>query len=142
MQHCHLAERFVHGGARSARLAGKDMGTLTPQVNPTSPGIARRARRYARKLERALALAARKDVRRAPRLAALYRGAAIAGVDPDLRTKKATLSFRGAPLRDTLHQIYEWRALDRLSERELAELIASSLRERLRRSLRLRSCSS
>jgi hypothetical protein len=126
----------------SARLAGKDMGTLTPQVDPTSPGIVRRAGRYARKLERALAIAARKDVRRAPVLAALYRGAAIAGVDPDLRTKKATLSFRGPPIRGTLHLIYEWRSLDLLSERELAEVIALSLREMLRRSLRLRSRSS
>ncbi len=117
------------------------MGSLTPQVNPASPGIARRARRYARQLERALAIAARKDSRRAPVLAALYKSARFAGVDPDLRTKKATLRFRGPPIRGTLHQIYEWRTLDRLSERELAEVIASSLRETLRRSLRLRSCS-
>jgi hypothetical protein len=107
------------------------MGTLTPQVNPKSPGIARRARRHARKIQRALEIAARKDVRRAPMLAALYRSAVVAGVDPDLRTKKATLSFKGPPIHGTLHQIYEWSTLDSLSERSLADLIARSLRESL-----------
>jgi hypothetical protein len=128
----------------SARLGRneKNMGTLKPQVNPNAPGIVRRARRYARKLQRALAIAARKDVRRAPMLAALYTSAQVVGVDPDLRMKKATLSFRGRPIRGSLHQIYEWRILDSLSERELAEVIASSLRETLRRSLRIRSRSS
>jgi hypothetical protein len=108
------------------------MGSLRPQVDPKSPGITRRARRYARKLERALAIAARKDVRRAPVLAALCRNARVAGVDPDLRMKKATLSFKGPPIRGTLHQIFEWKTLDALPERELAEVIASSLRETLR----------
>jgi hypothetical protein len=112
------------------------MGTLKPQVNPTAPGIARRARRYARQLRNALVIAARKDARRAPMLAALCRSAQVAGVDPDLRMKKATVSFRGAPIRGSLHQIYEWSVLDSLSERELAEVIASSLREMLRRARR------
>ncbi len=110
------------------------MGSLGPQVDPKSPGITRRARRYARKLERALAIAARKDIRRAPVLAALYKSARVAGVDPDLRMKKATLSFKGPPIGGTLHHIFEWKTLDGLSERELAEVIASSLREMLRRS--------
>jgi hypothetical protein len=112
------------------------MGSLGPQVDPNSPGITRRARRYARKLERALAIAARKEVRRAPVLAALYKRARVAGCDPDLRMKKATLSFKGPPIRGSLHQIYEWKTLDALSEREVAEVIASSLSEMLRRSRR------
>jgi hypothetical protein len=67
-------------------------------------------------------------------LAALYASAKIEGVDSTLRMKKAVITFSAAPFKGGLHEIYDWGSLDEWSARELAEGIAWSLRESLRRS--------
>jgi hypothetical protein len=107
------------------------MRTLWPKVNPASPAIARRARRYEVKLRRALALAAKRSPRD-PVLAVLYGSAEVEGLDSRLMMKKAAVTFTERPFRGGLHQIYDWRTLDELSERELADGISWSLRESLR----------
>jgi len=109
------------------------MNALRPTVNVSSPGIARRARRYERKLREALTIAAKRDSRKDPRLAALYAGATVEGIDSKLRMKKAVITFSAPPFRGGLHQIYDWTDLDSSSARQLAESLAWSLRESLRR---------
>ena len=108
------------------------MNSRRPTVDPSSPGIARKARRYELKLRQALAIAAKRDSRLDPRLAALYAGAQVEGVDSRLRMKKSTITFSAPPFRGGLHQIYDWSTLDESSVRELAETLAWSLRESLR----------
>ena len=110
------------------------MKALWPTVDASSPGIARRARRYELKLRRALAAASRKESRRDARLAALYASARVEGLDSKLRIKKAVVSFSAPSFSGGLHQIYDWSDLDATSDRELTESLAWSLRESLRRS--------
>ena len=112
------------------------MAGFRPRVDPSSPGITRQANRYERLLRRALTMAAKRDGRRDPALAALYASAQIEGVDTALRMKKATISFRGPPLIGSWHQIYDWSALAEFAPREIADGISWSLRENLRRARR------
>jgi hypothetical protein len=109
------------------------MKAIWPTIDLSSPSIIRQARRYELKLRRALAIAARRDSRKDPRLAALYAGAQVEGVDSKLRTKRGVVTFTAPPFRGGLHQIYDWPILDENSVRELAESLAWSLRESLRR---------
>jgi hypothetical protein len=108
------------------------MKALWPIVNLSSPGVLRRARRYKLKLRQALAIAAKRDTRKDPRLAALYASAQIEGVDSKLRMKKGVVCFSAPPFRGGLFQIYDWSSLDDCSVRDLAESIAWSLRQSLR----------
>lgn len=101
-------------------------------VDPNSPGIARQARRYERLLRRAVAIASRRDTRRDPALAALYASAKIEGVDTTLRTKTATVSFCGPPLKGSFHQMREWSSLPQYSVHAIADGISFSLRYQLR----------
>ncbi len=75
------------------------MKSLWPVVNPRSPGIASKARRYELKLRRALAIAARRGSRRDAQLAALYAGATVEGLDSKLQMKKAVITFTAPPTR-------------------------------------------
>ena len=109
------------------------MKAIWPTIDLSSPSVIRQARRYELKLRRALAIAARKDSRKDPRLAALYAGAQIEGVNSKLRMKQGVVTFTAPPFRGGLHQIYDWSMLDESSARELAETLAWSLRESLRR---------
>jgi hypothetical protein len=86
------------------------------------------------KLLKALTIAARRHSSSDPRLAELYAGAKVEGVDSKLRMKKATVSFSAAPFRGGLHQIYDWADVEESTVVELAAGIAWSLRESLRRS--------
>lgn len=86
------------------------------------------------KLRKALAIAARREFRRHPRLAELYAGAKVEGVASKLRMKKAVVSFYSTPFRGGLHQIYDWTSVEENTVSELAADIAWSLRESLRRS--------
>ena len=108
------------------------MKALWPTVDLSSPGIVRRARRYELKLRQALALAAKRESRRSPQLAALYSTAQVEGVDSKLRMKKAVITFTAPPFRGGLHEIYDWSTLDQFSPREIAETLAWSLRQSLR----------
>ena len=112
--------------------------SLAPKIDPNSPGILRRARRYARKLRAALTLASKIDSRADPGLAALYETATVEGVASKIRMKKSVVTFTEPPFRGGLHQIYDWATLDDNSERELAELISWSLRESIRENRRKR----
>jgi hypothetical protein len=107
------------------------MARFQPSINPTSPGIQRQAKRYERHLRAALKLAATRDSRKDPDLAKIYASAIVEGVDTKLRTKKATISFRGRPLRGSLHLIYEWRSLLWFTPRETADAISFSVRSNL-----------
>jgi len=78
----------------------------------------------------------RRDAWRDPVLAALYRTAQVEGIGLALRMKKAVVTFTEPPFRGGLHQIYDWKNLDELSDLELAELISWSLRESLCQSRR------
>jgi len=109
------------------------MKAIWPTIDLSSPSVIRRARRYELKLRQALAIAARRDSRKDPRLAALYAGAQVEGVDSTLRMKKGVVTFAAPPFRGGLHQIYDWSILNESSARELAESLACSLRESLRR---------
>ena len=115
------------------------MKALWPTVNPLSPSVARKARRYESKLRRALALAAKKDSRLNTTLAALYKGAQVEGISLRLRMKKATITFSDPPFRGGLHQSYDWATLDGLSVPDLAASLAWSLRASLRDARRRRS---
>ena len=107
------------------------MKPLWPTVNPTSPAIARLARRYEMKLRRVLDLAARRESRRDPALAALYKSATVQGVDLKLRMKKAVITFSEPPFRGGLHEIFDWATIDTWSDRDLASSLAWSLRASL-----------
>ncbi len=109
------------------------MKTLWPIIDPSAPGIARTARRYEMKLRKALGIAASRHSSSDPRLAELYAGAKVEGVDSKLRMKKATVSFSAPPFRGGLHQIYDWANAEESTVLELAEIIAWSLSESLRR---------
>ena len=109
------------------------MKALWPRVNPLSPGIARRARRYESKLRDVLAIAAKIGSRGDPRLVALYASAKVEGLDSQLRMKKGVITFSAPPFRGGLHKIYDWSVLDEWSSQDIAESLAWSLRENLRR---------
>lgn len=109
------------------------MKTLWPTINPSAPGIARKARRYEMKLCKALAIAARRDSSSDPRMVELYSGAKVEGVDSKLRMKKAVVSFYTTPFRGGLHQIYDWSNVEECTVLELAADISWSLLESLRR---------
>ncbi len=109
------------------------MRRFRPSIDPNSPGIARQARRFERLLTEALAIAARRDSRRDPDLAAIYASATVEGVDTKLRTKKATISYKARPLRGSVHHIYDWSTLRAISVREMAEWVSWSVRDNLAR---------
>jgi hypothetical protein len=106
------------------------------QVDLNAPITVNRARRYASRLRRALAAAARRDTRRDPVLASLYRTAQVEGVDARLKMKKATVIFTEPPFSGGLYATYDWATLDELSDLELARSVSWSLRDDLRRALR------
>ena len=112
------------------------MKALWPIVNPRSPSIANKARRYELKLRQALAIAAKKGSRRDPRLAALYAGAVIEGLDSKLKMKKAVITFTAPPFRGGLHQIYDWDTLDAVTVQDRADTLAWSLEGNLQRARR------
>ena len=97
-----------------------------------SPGITRRARRHERKLRAALAVCIKRARTCDPQVSALLKGAQVEGVDGVLKSRNATISFKGKPLLGTLHQIYEWEILERLSLRELSTSILWSLDQSVR----------
>jgi hypothetical protein len=84
------------------------------------------------KLRKALAIAARRDFLRDPRLAELYATAKVEGVVSTLRMKKAVVSFYTTPFQGGLHQIYDWTSVEESTVLDLAADIAWSLRESLR----------
>jgi hypothetical protein len=102
-------------------------------VDPKAPSIQRQARRHENKLKRALALAAKRTMRRNPGLAEHFRSAQVEGVNPRMRTKTASITFAGKPFRGSLIKIYEWKSLDEFSISELADLLSWSLNDCLRR---------
>jgi hypothetical protein len=106
------------------------------KVDLNAPVTVNRARRYALRLRRALAAAARRDSRRDPVLASLYRTAQVEGVDTRLKMKKATVIFTEPPFRGGLYSTYDWSTLDELSDLELAQSVSWSLRDDVRRAHR------
>jgi hypothetical protein len=109
------------------------MSLRSAKLNPHSPGVARRAQRYAELLHKALTLASRRDSPKNPVLAALYSSAVVEGIDTRLLTRHATISFTAPPFTGGLHQIYDWRSLDDENYRDLATSISWSLRAGLKR---------
>jgi hypothetical protein len=107
----------------------------SPAINLSSPAIRRRAVRCEKKLGRAVALAAKHESRKSPVIAALYKTARVKG-SQSLRIREATLVFSEPPFREGLYQIYDWQALVDYSERDLAAVLAWSLRQSVRRARR------
>jgi hypothetical protein len=97
-----------------------------------SPGIARQARRHERKLRAALAICIKRARTGDPQVSALLRDAQVEGIDRVLKSRNATISFKGKPLLGTLHQIYKWESLEGLSLRELSQGISWSLEHSVR----------
>jgi|SRR5271163_3561430 len=108
------------------------MKRFASKVNSTSPAIQRRVRRYEKKLLRILAIAGKRESRRDPTLARLYGSARVEGISLRLRDRRATITFLEPPFRGGLHQMYEWRHLDTNSDRDLASVLAWSLRQSIR----------
>jgi len=108
------------------------MKCFSLKVNPTSPANQRRIRKYEKKLQRVLAIARKLESRRSTTLARLYGSARVEGISPRLKDRRATITFTEPPFRDGLHQIYEWQHLDSHSDRDLASLMAWSLRQSIR----------
>ena len=108
------------------------------KLDPSSPAVVILARRYARKLERALSLASRRDSKRSAVLAGLYRSATVEGFARPIDKRMAAISFTAPPFRGGLHQLYEWSTLDEETPQSLATSLAWSLRESLRREARRR----
>lgn len=100
---------------------------MRSRLDIRSPAIARQARRHERKLRAALAICIKRARTGDPQVSALLRGAQVEGVDGVLKSRNATISFKGKPLVGTLHQIYEWKTLEDLSPRELSHSISWSL---------------
>ena len=105
------------------------MRHLKNAVNPKSPGIQRKARRYALKLRRILALAARRYPRPTPALAGLYRTAVVDGINANGTSRTAVITFKGAPLGGSLMESFEWSTLDEMSEHEVARILSWAVRE-------------
>ena len=105
-------------------------------VDPKAPGMRRLARHYEFKLRRILAFASRRESRRDPEIANLYKTAKVEGISPRFPTRSASIEFRAPPLRGTLFEIYKWADLDGFSEREHAASLAWALREQVREARR------
>jgi hypothetical protein len=108
------------------------------KVDTRAPGIVRRAKRYETKLREALALSVKHAARRDRDLLSVLGSASVEGVDRVLKTKTSTISFRGKPLRGSLHQMYAWEDLDHFSAREISQNIYSSLHQSIRDEPRFR----
>jgi muramidase (phage lysozyme) len=106
-----------------------------PATNLSSPAVRRRAVRCEKKLGRAVALASKRESRKNPVIAALYKSARVEG-SQSLRIREATIVFSEPPFREGLYQIYGWQALEDYSERDLAAVLAWSLRQSVRRATR------
>ena len=106
------------------------------QVDPKSPGIRRRAKRYELKLRRVLAIAARMDSRRSAVLARLYSEARVEGISERHPTKTSIIAFEAPPFHGGLYEMYDWQNLDLFPDSLLAESLAWMLRERVKERLR------
>jgi hypothetical protein len=107
-------------------------------VDPKAPGMQRLARHYEFKLRKILSAAARRDSRRDPVLANLYRTAKVVGINPRFPTKSASIEFNAPPLRETLFEIYSWSNLDDFPWSVHAESLAWALREQVKEARRER----
>jgi hypothetical protein len=103
------------------------------RVDPNAPSIARRTRRYERKLNEALAIAAKRAARHDARLVRHFSTAKVEGLNSRLRTKDAAVTFVEDPFRGSLIQIYDWKSLDEYSISELADGMLWSLNHSLKR---------
>ena len=108
------------------------MRHLKNAVNPRSPGIQRKSRRYALKLRRILTLAARQYPRPTPALGRLYRTAIVDGISASGTSRTAVITFKGAPLGGSLMESFEWNTLDEMSELEMAKILSWAVREVLK----------
>jgi len=108
------------------------MGQLKNAIDPASPGIRRKAKRYELKLRRILLMAARRDSRRSTALGELYRTAVVEGISPRSPGRTAVITFKATALRGTVFEMYDWSALDTLPEEFLVQALAWTLRENLR----------
>ena len=114
--------------AQTSSMMGSALRALSPRVQ-------RLAKRYEMKIRRALTLAAKRESRKSPVIAALYKTARVEG-SQSLRIREATIVFSEPPFRGGLYQIYDWQALEDYSERDLAAVLAWSLRQSVRRASR------
>jgi hypothetical protein len=105
-------------------------------VDPRAPGVQRLARRYELKLKSILLAASRRNLRRDPDLANLYRTAKIMGINPDFPTRSACIEFAGPPLPGRLLEIYDWSLLGDASTAVQADLLAWGLLSRVKEARR------
>ncbi len=108
------------------------MRHLKNAVDPKSPGIRRKAKRYELKLRRILTSAARRESRRSAELAELYRTAVVEGISTNSPSRTAVITFKTAALRGTVFEMYFWSTLDTLPEEFLVDALAWTLRQNLR----------
>ena len=114
---------------RSAQPLDDRMRHLKNAVNPNSPEIQRKAKRYEHKLRRILKLAARQYPRPTPELAQLYKSAVVDGIRPSGASRTAVVTFKGPSLRGSLLESFEWSTLDEMSEGDIAEVLSWAVRD-------------
>jgi hypothetical protein len=105
-------------------------------LDPRAPGVRRLARRYELKLKRVLLAASRRNSRRDPDLATLYRTAKVMGINPDFPNRSACIEFAGAPLPGRLLEIYDWSLLGDTPTVVHADLLAFGLWKRVKEARR------
>lgn len=98
----------------------------SPNIDVSSPGIRRQARRFELLLKRALSLAARR-LWRTPELAALCKAARVEGASKTM-SRSSTITFEAPSSAGGLQIIYDWSSMERCSPVQLATDLEQSLR--------------
>lgn len=71
------------------------------------------------------------------RIRRLLDSAVVRGRVKGQRIKAAVVSFYAEPFKGGLHQVYPWQLLDNVSDRELASMLSSGLRDEVARKLQV-----
>ena len=92
--------------------------------------LARTAARHHSKLLRALDVARTRAAR--PVIRMLFSSAIVEGRITSSPIKASVVTYTAEPFKGNLHEIIDWQTIDAMSEKELASILAWSLRYRLR----------
>jgi hypothetical protein len=99
--------------------------------------VAWRAAEYQARLERALALAARRAARSSATVRALFASAVVEDVALKGGIKSTKILFTAPPFRGGLHQLWGWHQLAALTDSEVASGISHALRDSIARASRV-----
>ena len=99
--------------------------------------VASRAAEYQARLERALALAARRSARSSATVRALFASAVVEDVALKRGIKSTKILFTAPPFKGGLHQVWGWHQLAALTDSEVASGISHALRDSIARASRV-----